>query len=133
FPCSCPLGRPGGGRSCSCGAACVRGGRLFWGVGAPAMTRPPVSQEELVKLRTTPDEESVAAGRNVLARSLERTKTHYDRSVAEGKQRPVIDILIISGGGDWGAFGAGFLQGWLKAPAQNPLAKPEFDAVTGVS
>jgi hypothetical protein len=45
----------------------------------------------------------------------------------------VIDILIISGGGDWGAFGAGFLKGWLKVPAQNPLAKPEFDAVTGVS
>jgi hypothetical protein len=45
----------------------------------------------------------------------------------------VIDILIVSGGGDWGAFGAGFLRGWLKVPAQHPLAKPEFDAVTGVS
>jgi hypothetical protein len=97
------------------------------------MTRPPVLQQELLKLRATADEESAAAGRNVLARSLERAKTHYDRSVAEGKQRPVIDILIISGGGDWGAFGAGFLKGWLKVPAQHPLAKPEFDAVTGVS
>jgi predicted acylesterase/phospholipase RssA len=45
----------------------------------------------------------------------------------------VIDILIVSGGGDWGAFGAGFLKGWLKVPANHPLAKPEFDAVTGVS
>ena len=45
----------------------------------------------------------------------------------------MIDILIISGGGDWGAFGAGFLKGWQKVPAQHPLAKPEFDAVTGVS
>jgi hypothetical protein len=41
--------------------------------------------------------------------------------------------LIISGGGDWGAFGAGFLRGWKKVPAQNPLAMPQFDAVTGVS
>jgi hypothetical protein len=99
----------------------------------PAMTRPQVPQADLVKLRTTADEESVAAGRKVLGRLLERTKVEYDRSVAEGKQRPVIDILIISGGGDWGAFGAGFLKGWLKVPAQNPLAKPDFDAVTGVS
>jgi predicted acylesterase/phospholipase RssA len=45
----------------------------------------------------------------------------------------VLDILVISGGGDWGAFGAGFLKGWQKVPAQHPLAKPEFDAVTGVS
>jgi Patatin-like phospholipase len=120
-------------RTCSLLAASVLAGTLVLGGCSPAMTRPPVSQEDLMKLRTTADEESVAAGRNVLARSLERTKTHYDRSVAEGKQRPVIDILIISGGGDWGAFGAGFLKGWLKVPAQHPLAKPEFDAVTGVS
>ena len=39
----------------------------------------------------------------------------------------MIDILIVSGGGDRGAFGAGFLKGWLKVPAQHPLAKPEFD------
>ena len=42
-------------------------------------------------------------------------------------------ILIISGGGDWGAFGEGFLKGWKSVSAQNPLAMPEFDAVTGVS
>jgi hypothetical protein len=28
---------------------------------------------------------------------------------------------------------AGFLKGWGKVPAQHPLARPEFDAVTGVS
>ena len=45
----------------------------------------------------------------------------------------MVDILIISGGGDRGAFGAGFLKGWQNVPAEHPLAKPEFDAVTGVS
>jgi Patatin-like phospholipase len=108
-------------------------GALTLGGCGPAMTRPPMTQQELLKLRTTADEESVAAGRKLLGRLIERTKAQYDRAVAEGKQRPVIDILIISGGGDWGAFGAGFLKGWLKVPAQNALAKPEFDAVTGVS
>jgi Patatin-like phospholipase len=120
-------------RTCSLMVALVLAGTLVLGGCGPAMTRPPVSQEDLVKLRTTADEESVAAGRKLLGRLIERTKVQYDRAVAEGKQRPVIDILIISGGGDWGAFGAGFLKGWLKVPAQNALAKPEFDAVTGVS
>jgi hypothetical protein len=120
-------------RTCSLMVASALAGTLVLGGCGPAMTRPQISQEDLVKLRTKGDEESVAAGRKVLGRLLERTKVEYDRSVAEGKQRPVIDILIISGGGDWGAFGAGFLKGWLKVPAQHPLAKPEFDAVTGVS
>ena len=103
------------------------------GAMAPALTRPQVAAEDLLKLRTTADEQSVAA-RELLGRLLERTKAEYDRYTASGrKEPPVIDILIISGGGDWGAFGAGFLKGWQKVPAQHPLAKPEFDAVTGVS
>jgi hypothetical protein len=100
----------------------------------PSMTRPPMTQQELLKLRTTADEQGTVAGRKILGRLLERTKAEYDRNAAAGrKEPPVIDILIISGGGDWGAFGAGFLKGWQKVPAGHPLAKPEFDAVTGVS
>ena len=100
----------------------------------PALTRPPVTQQELLKLRATADEEGVAGGRKILARVLERTKAQYDQYTAgKRKEPPVIDILIVSGGGDWGAFGAGFLKGWLKVPAGNSLAMPEFTAVTGVS
>ena len=80
-------------------ALALAAGLMLNGCG-PAMTRPPVTQQELLKLRATADEESVAAGRKLLGRLLERTKAEYDRSVAERKQRPVIDILIISGGGD---------------------------------
>jgi predicted acylesterase/phospholipase RssA len=70
----------------------------------------------------------------VLGRLVERAKAEYDQYTAgRRKEPPVIDILVISGGGDWGAFGAGFLKGWLKVPAGQPLAKPEFDTVTGVS
>ena len=32
-------------------------------------------------------------------------------SEAQGNRQPTIDILVISGGGDWGAFGAGVLKG----------------------
>ena len=44
---------------------------------------------------------------------------------------PTIDMLVISGGGDWGAFGAGVLKGWGRV--QGELARPQFDVVTGVS
>lgn len=65
---------------------------------------------------------------------LGRTKAEYDRYLAgERSGPPEIHILVISGGGDWGAFGAGLLKGWRSVPADHPLAMPEFDAVTGVS
>jgi len=42
-------------------------------------------------------------------------------------------ILVLSGGGEWGAFGAGFLKGWSTKGAGD-MARPErFDVVTGVS
>ncbi len=121
-------------RTLSLMAALAFTGTLMLGGCGPAMTRPQVSKQELLKLRTKGDEQAIAEARRVLGRSLERAKAEYDRYTAGGrKEPPVIDILIISGGGDWGAFGAGFLKGWQKVPAQHPLAKPEFDAVTGVS
>ena len=101
---------------------------------ACAQTRSEVAREKLIGLRSTSDEQSTIIARRLIARLLERTKAEYDRYTAgQRKEPPVIDILIVSGGGDWGAFGAGFLKGWQKVPAQHPLAKPEFDAVTGVS
>jgi hypothetical protein len=103
-------------------------GLVLTGCG-PAMTRPDVERQNLLKSRSTGDEEATAAAEKAILRLLQRTKAEYDRQ----KSPPVINILIVSGGGDWGAFGAGFLKGWLKVPAQNPLAKPEFDVVTGVS
>jgi hypothetical protein len=115
-------------------AVLILAGGVVLGACGPAVTRPPVTQQDLLKLRTTGDEQAVAEGRRLIGRVVQRTKAEYDRyTVAGRKEPPVIDILIISGGGDWGAFGAGFLKGWQKVPAGHPLAKPEFDAVTGVS
>jgi Patatin-like phospholipase len=99
----------------------------------PTMQRPEVEQQQLLKMRSAGDEQAATTGAKIIVQLLERTKAEYDRRAAAGQPPPVIDILIVSGGGDWGAFGAGFLKGWKKVPAQDPLAKPEFDAVTGVS
>lgn len=46
---------------------------------------------------------------------------------------PRLDLLLLSGGGSWGAFGAGFLHGWSGVPAGDPMALPRFDLVSGVS
>ncbi|MFM7260491.1 MAG: patatin-like phospholipase family protein [bacterium] len=42
-----------------------------------------------------------------------------------------IDVLVLSGGGDYGAFGAAVLRSWKTI--EGPDAMPEFDVVTGVS
>ena len=46
----------------------------------------------------------------------------------EARRGHALNILQISGGGQFGAFGAGFLKGWRETGE-----RPEFDIVTGVS
>ena len=48
--------------------------------------------------------------------------------VASGDQ--TLDVLVLSGGGQHGAFGAGFLNGWAD---RTDVPMPEFDVVTGIS
>ena len=101
---------------------------------APSPGREPIAQPDLLKRRSAEAERNTSAHRRVLVRLLERIKAEHDRHTAGAqKEPPALDVLIVSGGGDWGAFGAGFLKGWHTVPAQHPLAKPEFDIVTGVS
>lgn len=50
------------------------------------------------------------------------------RAVARGDR--TIDILMLSGGGQNGAFGTGFLRGW-QSRTESPM--PRFDLVTGIS
>ncbi|MEP6778930.1 MAG: patatin-like phospholipase family protein [Gemmatimonadaceae bacterium] len=50
------------------------------------------------------------------------------RAVRRGDH--TIDILLLSGGGQHGAYGAGFLRGWRGSTIN---AMPTFDMVTGIS
>jgi patatin-like phospholipase len=87
----------------------------------------------LAAARAERDDEAVAERRSVIDRNLARIKAEYDEYTAgRAPAPPVVDLLVISGGADWGAFGAGILKGWGKVPA-GPMRRPEFDAVTGVS
>ncbi len=47
-------------------------------------------------------------------------------------QQQTYDILVLSGGGAFGAFGAGFLKGWGQIEDVN-IKRPEFDSISGIS
>ena len=72
----------------------------------------PYNPEELTK---TAGGAQMVGGRGVIRR-LEKLHGHS------------LNIIELSGGGQNGAFGAGFLKGWRKTGT-----RPEFDVVTGVS
>lgn len=65
------------------------------------------------------------------AQAASRVDGHGTGAGAHGVE-PTFDVLILSGGGDYGAFGAGVLKGWgnVTDPA---FRRPQFDVVTGVS
>ena len=60
-----------------------------------------------------------------------RLDDEYERQ-QRGDGSACIDVLMLSSGGQFGAFGVGILQGWGEVPP-GPMARPEFDVVTGVS
>src|SRR4051812_1300045 len=76
-------------------------------IGCSYSKRPAQTPEQLLKARTDTDAQAAADGRELIGRMLKRTKAQYDEYVAHRRATPpVVDILIISSGGDWGAFGA---------------------------
>jgi hypothetical protein len=59
----------------------------------------------------------------------EETFAKIERAVAKSEGSP--EILMLSGGGSYGAWGAGFLNGWSKR--KGSWERPRFDLVTGSS
>jgi hypothetical protein len=53
-------------------------------------------------------------------------------AIRSGDTGARLELLLLSGGGQYGAFGAGVLEGWREV--EDPtFRRPEFDLVTGVS
>ncbi len=103
------------------------------GCGGPAK-RAPRSAEELAADREKILDRIVSRRSDMLESVAARIEAEHAAYAASGGrgEAPVLDILILSGGGDFGAFGAGVLHGWGQV--EDPEWKrPEFDAVTGVS
>ena len=74
-----------------------------------AGVRPARPPAELLAQRQEHDAQMAEKALAFRQRILERLKARYD---AHPGVPIVYDILVLSGGGDWGAFGAGFLKGW---------------------
>jgi predicted acylesterase/phospholipase RssA len=81
------------------------------------------TMEDLLSARRAEDTTRELRTRELKARSA--------AAAAKATAQPTIDVLVISGGGDWGAFGAGVLKGWGRVKGE--FARPQFDVVTGVS
>jgi hypothetical protein len=103
-------------------------------ISACSETRPAQTTQQLVAERTRLNDLTDTQERALMLKAIQRIKGQYDDYTAHRRPAPPVnDVLIISGGGDWGAFGAGFLKGWLTIPPNEPLAMPDFSAVSGVS
>ena len=88
----------------------------------------PVESEDSLLARRAQLQQDVAgamtAGIELLARQA--------HAALERDPGATVDVLVISGGGDWGAFGTGFLLGWGET-ADPAARRPTFDVVSGVS
>ena len=92
-----------------------------------AQKRPVQPEQELLAERTEIKKRFVEgnrAGMEFLA------KNTHDRRASDPNS--CIDVLVVSGGGDWGAFATGVLIAWSELPA-GPQALPKFQVVSGVS
>ena len=71
-----------------------------------ARHRPARTLTQLFKLRNERDAQLAEKRRVFGQRALARVKARYDADPG----KPVVwNLVVISGGGDWGAFGAGFI------------------------
>ena len=99
----------------------------FVGACSP-VPRAPLSEDQLQARRSEQASHIRHYSREARDRYIRRMAAKVD---AQG-DAATIDILIISGGGDYGAFGAGVLSGWGDVP-ESPMSRPKFDIATGVS
>jgi len=100
--------------------------------GCSSEKRPVKTQQALLEHREANAKSLAALQTTYMDRLIARAKAKQDENIAKKIDQPTtIDLLVISGGGDWGAFGAGFLKGW--GTVTGDMARPKFDAVTGVS
>ena len=94
---------------------------------ACAQKRPVQTEAELLAERTQLRQELMGEGLQAISTLIERM-----RERRKTDPNATLDVLAISGGGDWGAFGTGFLRGWSEV-TDPKMRRPGFDVVSGVS
>lgn len=100
--------------------------------GCRTAPRPALDERELEARREACREQARDQRAHLATRLLARMERLREQR-GEGADGPVtLNILLLSSGGQYGAFGAGVLEGWGQATGVE-AARPEFDLVTGVS
>lgn len=94
---------------------------LLFTSGCAAIKRPPATVASLTAESTTLATRDRTLRDSVIARLVRRAERRGDRH---------LDVLLLSGGGQNGAYGAGFLRGWQR---RSEGAMPRFDLVSGIS
>lgn len=89
--------------------------------GCAVVHRPPATAVSLERDAVGAREVEQATTDSIVDRLARRALARGDRTV---------DILLLSGGGQGGSYGTGFLRGW-KERTESPM--PTFDLVTGIS
>ncbi len=98
-------------------------------IGCSAPARPTLTEAQLQERAVADQAEMAATIRDAMTKVMERIER---RATASHGEVVTMNVLAISGGGDYGAFGAGFLVGW-GAVSEPQWRRPDFDLVTGVS
>jgi predicted acylesterase/phospholipase RssA len=89
--------------------------------GCAVVHRPPTTVAKLQRDAVVLGERDQVMRDSIITRLVRRVERRGDHT---------LDLLLLSGGGQNGAFGAGFLRGW-HARADAPM--PRFDLVSGIS
>lgn len=113
-------------RSLLAAAFCAAAG----GCAAPARSIDAASLDR----RVAEHEQRVLDVRDRLSqRFLQRIELLHDANIAAGRDEPVeVNVMLLSSGGQYGAFGVGVVAGWSES--QHPgYQLPQFDIITGVS
>jgi hypothetical protein len=92
-----------------------------------------ISYDDLIERKSTLIGAAQAEIQRAEASGDRRIETEYRAALAApGAPPQSYDVLILSGGGAFGAFGAGFLDGWGSV-SDPEFARPHFDSVSGIS
>ncbi len=113
--------------------AIVAAVQIVIGGACTSQSREPFTDADLVARREADEavarEDFADAVRRLTDRVYAKCEAHHESPLGPA---PTLDILAMSGGGDYGAFGAGVLVGWGQI-ADPAARRPDFDGVTGVS
>lgn len=97
--------------------------------GCAGKKRPELTEAQLQERAVADQAEMAATIHGAITKVITRVE---GRAEAAPDEVPTMNVLAMSGGGDYGAFGAGFLVGW-GAISDPQWHRPDFDIVTGVS